>query len=104
MGYLRFSRRRRIAPGVRLNFSKSGPSVSFGGRGFHYTVGHNRRRATVGIPGTGVYYTAYSQRHARSTRRATVSSAPRQSSGSLLADLWQKSPGAKIGTAFSTPC
>jgi hypothetical protein len=65
MGNLRFTRRRKIAPGVRLNLSKSGPSLSFGGRGYHYTVGHHRRRATVGIPGTGVYYTAYSHHHAR---------------------------------------
>jgi hypothetical protein len=61
VGYLRFSRRRRIAPGIRLNLSKSGPSISFGGPGLHYTVGHHRRRVSVGMPGTGLSYVAYSR-------------------------------------------
>ena len=70
MGYLRLYRRRQIVPGVRLNISKSGPSLSFGPRGLHYTVGRHRRRFTAGIPGTGVYYTAYSRSHARQASRA----------------------------------
>ena len=69
-GYLRFRRTARIAPGIRLNFSKSGVSTSFGPRGFHYTVGHGRRRTTVGIPGTGLAYTTYSSAHAAA--RATT--------------------------------
>ena len=63
-GYFRFRRTARIAPGIRLNFSKSGVSTSFGPRGFHYTVGHGRRRTTVGLPGTGLSYTTYSHAHA----------------------------------------
>jgi Protein of unknown function (DUF4236) len=35
---------------------KSG-SVSFGTRGFHYTVGTQGQRVTVGIPGTGLFWT-----------------------------------------------
>jgi hypothetical protein len=95
----RFFRRVRIAPGVRVNFSKSLPSVSVGVRGAHVTVGHNRRRATVGIPGTGLFYTKYSHQHARATRRG--GSMPRvqngQTSGRSIADLFHKPPGAKIG-------
>ena len=68
-GYLRFRRTLRVAPGIRLNLSKSGLSTSFGPRGLHYTVGHGRRRTTVGIPGTGVFYTSYSQAHARAAGR-----------------------------------
>jgi len=97
MGYVRLFRRTRIAPGVRLNLSKSGPSVSFGGRGFHYTVGHHRRRSTVGIPGTGVSYTTYSHRQARGNRRASVAHSQTPGSGAVLAQLWQKPPLAKIG-------
>lgn len=55
---LRFWRRVRIAPGVTLNLSKTGGSVSLGPRGAKYTVGPRGRRATVGIPGTGLFYTA----------------------------------------------
>jgi hypothetical protein len=55
---LRFYRRVKIFPGVTLNFSKSGMSVSIGFRGFHYTFGGKRgSRVTAGIPGTGVSYT-----------------------------------------------
>jgi len=63
MGF-RFYKRVKIAPGIRLNVSKSGPSLTFGGKGMHYTVGHGRRRTTVGLPGTGLSYTT-----TRSTKR-----------------------------------
>lgn len=56
MGF-RFFRRMNIAPGVRLNFSKSGISPSFGVRGARATVGRQGVRKTVGIPGTGLFYT-----------------------------------------------
>ena len=65
MGYVRLWRHKQLVPGVRLNVSKSGPSLSFGPRGMHYTVGRRGRRVTAGIPGTGVYYTSYSRSHAR---------------------------------------
>jgi hypothetical protein len=54
---LRFYRRVPLLPGVRLNVSGSGPSVSFGHRGAWYTWGpHGRRTATLGWPGTGLRY------------------------------------------------
>lgn len=54
---LRFWRRMQLAPGLSLNFSKSGVSVSVGPRGAKFTIGARGARATVGIPGTGIYYT-----------------------------------------------
>jgi hypothetical protein len=54
---LRFSRRLSIVPGLRLNLSKSGVSASIGHRGAWYTVGPRGQRATVGLPGTGVFWT-----------------------------------------------
>jgi len=56
---LRFYRRVRLFPGVSVNLSKSGASMSFGVRGAHYTVGPRGRRVTVGLPGTGLYYTQH---------------------------------------------
>jgi len=56
MGF-RFWRRAKIAPGVTLNLSKSGGSLSFGPRGAKFTVGPRGKRATVGLPGTGLFYT-----------------------------------------------
>jgi Protein of unknown function (DUF4236) len=53
---LRLFRRIRLAPGFTLNLSKGGISGSFGRRGAHYTVGTSGSRATVGLPGTGLFY------------------------------------------------
>jgi len=47
----------KILPGVTLNLSKSGPSLSFGVRGAKFTVGPGGKRMTAGIPGTGMFYT-----------------------------------------------
>lgn len=59
---LRYYRRIRLLPGLRLNLSKGGASLSMGGRGAWYTVSRGgRRRTTVGIPGTGVYVTRVSR-------------------------------------------
>ena len=57
MGYFRFRRTFRIAPGVRLNASKSGVSASVGRRGAWFTIGPRGTRETIGIPGTGASYT-----------------------------------------------
>ena len=53
----RFFQRFRIAPGLRLNVSKGGVSVSAGPRGAQFTLGTSGTRATVGLPGSGLHYT-----------------------------------------------
>lgn len=68
MGF-RFYRRVRIAPGLTLNMSKRGTSVSVGGRGLHYTLGRHGARTTVGLPGTGLSYTHYSPSQADSSAK-----------------------------------
>ena len=57
MGF-RFWRRIKIAPGVTLNLSNSGGSLSFGPRGAKFTIGSRGKRATIGLPGTGLFYTS----------------------------------------------
>lgn len=57
MGF-RFQRRIRLLPGVSINLSKSGVSTSIGTRGAHITVVNGKVRETVGLPGTGLSYTA----------------------------------------------
>lgn len=52
----RFSRRLSIVRGLLLNFSKSGVSPSIGHRAAWYTVGSRGQRATVGLPGTGIFW------------------------------------------------
>ena len=55
MGY-RFFRRIRIAPGVYVNFGKTGASVSVGPKGAKVTIGKRGVKSSVGIPGTGIRY------------------------------------------------
>jgi hypothetical protein len=69
VGYLRFFRRRKIGPGLSLNASKSGLSLSFGLRCAKVTVGRRGVRRTVGLPGTGLSYTSTS--HRRRTTQGT---------------------------------
>ncbi len=63
MGNFRFYRRMRIFPGLSVNLSKSGPSLTVGVSGAHVTVGPRGVRRTLGIPGTGIYYTSQSGYH-----------------------------------------
>jgi hypothetical protein len=60
---LRFFRRKQLFPALRLNMSKSGPSLSMGVRGAHVTVGRRGITRTIGVPGTGVFYTSRRGRH-----------------------------------------
>jgi hypothetical protein len=45
----------KIAPGIKINLSKSGISTSIGGKGLTYNT---RGRVTASVPGTGLRYTA----------------------------------------------
>lgn len=55
----RFRRSLTVIPGVKVNFGKTGASVSVGPRGAKATFGgRGRTRATCGIPGTGLSHTS----------------------------------------------
>ena len=69
----RFFRRLRIAPGLTANLSKSGPSLSVGGRGGHVTIGGSRgRRTTIGLPGSGLYWTTTHRQASSGSRGSTA--------------------------------
>jgi len=54
---LRFRKSIKILPGVKLNFGKTGMSVSVGVPGLRKTFHTSGRTTTsIGIPGTGLYY------------------------------------------------
>ena len=70
MGF-RFRRSIRIAPGLRINLSKSGPSLSVGKRGATLNFGKRGERATVRLPGTGMSYSKqFSSRQIQGTRQS----------------------------------
>ena len=58
MGF-RFRQSLRLAKGIRLNFSKSGVSLSLGGRGATANVSKHGIRTTMSMPGTGISHTSY---------------------------------------------
>lgn len=70
---LRFWRRVRVMPGVTLNFSLSNVSLSVGPPGARYTFSSRGDRATVGLPGSGLFYTVRDpfNRSGRSTPEPT---------------------------------
>ena len=55
MGF-RFRKRLRIIPGVWINVSKKGGSLSVGGHGLTANISKKGVRETVGLPGTGISY------------------------------------------------
>lgn len=51
---LRIRKSIKIAPGVRINISKSGVSTSLGVKGATANLSKRGTRITTGIPGTGI--------------------------------------------------
>lgn len=83
--HTRLWRRVRIAPGVTINLTKSGPSVSVGPRGAKMTFGSRGVRQTLGIPGTGIYATRQLSNTAVGTPPVTTYSAPMVPSAPMAA-------------------
>lgn len=66
MGF-NFRKSLKIVPGVRLNITKKGvSSVSLGGKCAHVNLGKKGTRTTVGMPGTGLSYSSFSPKQAKS--------------------------------------
>ena len=70
----RFRKSVKIAPGVRLNLSKSGVSTTVGGRGASVNVGKRGTYVNAGIPGSGISMRERLDRPAR--REAVVEDTP----------------------------
>jgi hypothetical protein len=58
----RYRRSLRLAPGLRVNLSKRGASLSVGRRGLTTNVNRDGVRTTVSAPGTGLSYSTRRQR------------------------------------------
>jgi Protein of unknown function (DUF4236) len=48
-----------LFPGVKMNFSKGGVSISVGRKGFHLNFSKRGVRQTVGLPGSGISESSY---------------------------------------------
>ena len=90
---LRFRKSITICKGVRVNLGKAGASLSVGTKGCRYSIhSSGRRTASVGIPGTGIYYTQSSSRGTRkykSTAHTKKQEIQQQKAAELKAKLDQ---------------
>ena len=56
---LRIRKTINLFPGVKLNMSKGGMSITAGRKGFHLNFSKRGVRQTVGVPGSGVSESSY---------------------------------------------
>src|SRR5512143_4024357 len=56
---IRFRKSFTLFPGVKVNVSKGGTSVSVGTKGYHLNFSKRGVRQTVGLPGSGISETSY---------------------------------------------
>ena len=67
---LRFRKSVKICDGLKLNFGKTGASVTVGSGPFKKTFNTNGNvTTTVGLQGTGIYWTETERRGSRNNRR-----------------------------------
>ena len=52
---MRFRKTVKLGKGIKLNLSKSGPSVTVGGKGLSFNIGKKGIFMNTNIPGTGLY-------------------------------------------------
>ena len=73
-----FRKRIKLFKGVNLNLGKKSAGLSFGVKGLRYSVSSTgRRTGTIGIPGTGIYYTktfSNKKKSKTNSKSATVNS------------------------------
>jgi len=56
---IRFRRTFTLFPGVKINVSKGGMSVTVGRKGFHLNFSRHGVKETVGLPGSGLSQSSY---------------------------------------------
>lgn len=88
---LRFRKSIKLAKGLRLNFSKSGMSLSAGRPGAIVNFSKRGMRTTAGVPGTGLSYSAISKttkgpQAKKAAHKVAVSNAPEWSFGMEIPD------------------
>ncbi len=96
---LNYRKQITIFPGVKLNISKSGLSVSVGKKGAHVTAGTSGRKSvSVGLPGTGLSYTKSLSKGSKRKSLGMGFTAV-VIAGAVIAAIWNYKD--KIGSFFS---
>jgi hypothetical protein len=81
MGF-RFRKRIKLFPGLWINLSKKGGSVSVGGHGATTNISKDGVRGTVGLPGTGL---SYQTKRVKPSRRISSGSRPALNPAAIVA-------------------
>lgn len=88
---LRFRKSITLCKGVKLNFGKSGMSVSVGGKGYRKTINTKGQVTTsMGIPGTGIYYTDTKNLKSNKQTNARANISKNQQEQSALAETHEE--------------
>ena len=78
MGF-RFRKSINLGAGAKINFNKKSVGFSLGKKGMRYSINSNgRSTASVGIPGTGLYYTKTNNSHSNNYQPAAGNGNPTQ--------------------------
>lgn len=72
-----------IIPGVNLNLSRSGPSISLGPKGMKYNINSRGSRVRCSIPGTGIYYTKNLRSKTNTNRNVPTNASSHQSGNKI---------------------
>ena len=84
---LRFRRSVKICDGLKLNFGKTGMSMTVGSGPLKKTFNTNGNvTTTVGLPGTGIYWTETERRGSRNNRSSQTTQRARSSRRSQQSD------------------
>ena len=85
---LNFRKSIKICKGVSLNLSKSGVGVSVGTKGARASINTSGRSSVkVGIPGTGLSYTASSGSKKKTAKKRSYSSSARKKQEELALEM-----------------
>ena len=104
---MRFRKSITICKGVRVNFSKSGTSLTVGPRGASVNIGKNGTYLNTGIPGTGLYDRTKigggKRKTGASSRRPAAAQNTSARSGSGRADYSRNSCNPYTSAAGGSP-
>lgn len=79
---LRYRKSINLGGGARINISKSGIGYSWGGKGFRFTkTANGRNRATVRLPGTGLFYVTESSGKKKTSKRKPIRNSRARTAG-----------------------
>ena len=96
-----------LFPGVKVNMSKGGMSITVGRKGFHLNFSKRGVRQTVGLPGSGISESSYifknkSEEDKKETEKPTADEEPKRKPAKRTARERVSSPWGFFAFVFIT--